>query len=115
MPPVATQTTAPTVRALLEDEVVQRALRFFEAQADEITKEHVRVCSIPAPPFGEAKRARHLCEKFREAGLTSAKLDEEGTCLALRKGRSLTPLLVVSAHLDTVFPGATDFTVKDAG
>src|ERR1700730_13724649 len=95
MPPVATRTTTPNVRALLDDEMVRRALSFFEAQADEITKEHVRMCSIPAPPFGEAKRARHLCEQFREAGLTDAKLDEEGNCLALRKGHSLTPLLVV--------------------
>jgi acetylornithine deacetylase/succinyl-diaminopimelate desuccinylase-like protein len=115
MPSVATQTTTPLVRALLDDEVVRRALSFFEEQADEITKEHIRICSIPAPPFGEAKRARRLCEKFREAGLTDAKLDEQGNCLALRKGHSLTPLLVVSAHLDTVFPAATDFTVRRDG
>src|SRR5260370_8523756 len=83
MPSVATQTTAPTVRALLEDEAVRRALSFLEEQADEITKEHIGICSIPAPPFGEAKRALHFCEKFREAGLADSKPHEEGPHLAL--------------------------------
>jgi acetylornithine deacetylase/succinyl-diaminopimelate desuccinylase-like protein len=32
--------------------------------------------------------------------------------VALRRGSSLSPLLVVSAHLDTVFPADTDFTVR---
>jgi tripeptide aminopeptidase len=39
-------------------------------------------------------------------------MDAEGNCVALRRGRSLSPLLVVSAHLDTVFPAGTDFTVR---
>ncbi len=43
--------------------------------------------------------------------MEDARIDEEGNCLALRRGRSLSPLLVVSAHLDTVFPPGTDFTV----
>lgn len=103
------------LRELLDSEVMQLAFRFFEEQADEITRGHISICSIPAAPFGEAERALHLRERFRQAGLGTAELDEEGNCLGLRKGRSLTPLLVVSAHLDTVFPAATDFTVRQAG
>jgi acetylornithine deacetylase/succinyl-diaminopimelate desuccinylase-like protein len=91
---------------------VRRAFQFFESRAEEITEEHVKICSIPAPPFGEAERAEYLREKFRAAGLDEAYTDEEGNCVALRRGASVSPLLVVSAHLDTVFPAGTDFTVR---
>jgi tripeptide aminopeptidase len=90
---------------------VTRALRFFETHADAITEEHVRICSVPASPFGEQQRAEYLSQKFRQIGLTEVEIDEEGNCLGLLKGSSQTPLLVVSAHLDTVFSKDTDFTV----
>jgi acetylornithine deacetylase/succinyl-diaminopimelate desuccinylase-like protein len=44
--------------------------------------------------------------------LHEVSIDEEGNCLGLYKGSSATPLIVVSAHLDTVFPEGTDFTVR---
>ena len=96
-------------------DLVRQAFQFFAVHAEEITAEHVNICSIAAPPFGEHSRARHLCERFRSDGLSEAGIDEEGNCFALRKGRSLTPLLAVTAHLDTVFPPGTDSTVRTVG
>jgi len=90
---------------------VTRALRSFETNADAITEEQIRICSIPASPFGEQARAEYLSRKFSDLGLTDVEIDEEGNCLGLLKGSSQTPLLVVSAHLDTVFSKDTDFTV----
>jgi len=90
---------------------VVRALRFFETNAETITEEQIRICSIPAPPFGEQERAEYLRQKFSELGLTEVEIDEEGNCLGLLRGASLKPLLVVSAHLDTVFSKDADFTV----
>src|ERR1041385_169466 len=90
---------------------VARALRFFETHADEITEEQIRICSIPASPFGEQERAEYLSRKFSELGLTEVEIDEEGNCLGLLRGASRSPLMVVSAHLDTVFPKDTDFNV----
>lgn len=112
MIPAATITPDANVRELLVAEDVRRAFQFFESHAGEITEEHIKICSIPAPPFGEEERARYLREKFREYGLDEAHMDEEGNCVALRRGASLSPLIVVSAHLDTVFPAGTDFTVR---
>jgi tripeptide aminopeptidase len=100
------------LRELLTSERVRGAFQFFDARAAEITDEQIAICSIPAPPFGEAERALYLCERFRQLGLEDAGLDAEGNCVALRRGRALSPLLVVSAHLDTVFPPGTDFTVR---
>jgi acetylornithine deacetylase/succinyl-diaminopimelate desuccinylase-like protein len=107
-------TLAPekTVQELLADGRVLRAFRSFEERAEEITEEQVEICSIPAPPFGEGERAEFLSRKFREYGLVQAQPDAEGNCVGLRPGQTLSPLLVVSAHLDTVFPAGTDFTVR---
>jgi len=90
---------------------VARALRFFETNAAEITEEHIRICSIPASPFGERERAEYLSQKFSALRLTEVEIDEEGNCLGLLRGASLSPLMVVSAHLDTVFSKDADFTV----
>jgi acetylornithine deacetylase/succinyl-diaminopimelate desuccinylase-like protein len=90
---------------------VARALRFFETHADAITEEHIRICSIPASPFGEQERAVYLSQKFIELGLSEVEIDEEGNCLGLLRGSSLSPLMVVSAHLDTVFSKDTNFNV----
>jgi tripeptide aminopeptidase len=110
--PAAAAEPREVLRDLLADERVRRAFSFFETRAGEIDAEHARVCEVPAPPFGEAERAEYLRVKFGECGLGDAGIDAEGNCVALRRGASLRPLLVVSAHLDTVFPEGTDFTVR---
>jgi len=100
-----------TIRRLMSCPQVTRAFRFFETDAEAITDEQIRICSIPAPPFGERERAEYLSEKFLKLGLSEMEIDEEGNCLGLIKGASRSPLIVVSAHLDTVFSKDTDFTV----
>jgi acetylornithine deacetylase/succinyl-diaminopimelate desuccinylase-like protein len=103
------------VSDLLADGRVRRAVRFFEERAEEITEEHAGVCAIPAPPFGEEARAEYLAARLRQCGLKEARTDGEGNCVALRRGKSLRPLVVLSAHLDTVFPEGTAYTVRREG
>jgi len=100
-----------SVAQLMATPHVARALRFFETHADAITEEHIRICSIPASPFGEQERAEYLSRKFSELGLSEVEIDEEGNCLGLLRGASRSPLMVVSAHLDTVFSADTNFNV----
>ncbi len=100
-----------TVKHLLTIPQVTSAFRFFETNADATTEEQIRICSVPATPFGEQERAEYLSKKFSELGLADVEIDEEGNCLGLLKGASRSPLMVVSAHLDTVFSKDTDFTV----
>ena len=100
------------VRGLAASERVRRAFRFFEERAGEFDEEHARICSTPAPPFGEGERAEALRARFIECGLEGARIDEVGNCVALRRGRVERPLLVLSAHLDTVFPAGTDCAVR---
>ncbi len=92
---------------------VARAFRFFEANSAAITEEHIRICSVPASPFGEHERAEYLRQKFIELGLAEVEIDDEGNCIGLLSGAARSPLFVVSAHLDTVFSKDTDFTIKN--
>jgi tripeptide aminopeptidase len=106
--------TAPaqTIRDLVATPQVAAGFRFFDNNADAITDQHISICSVPASPFAEQKRAEYLQARFEELGLAQTTIDEEGNCLGLLEGQSTSPLLVVSAHLDTVFSQDTDFTVK---
>jgi len=112
MTAILTSNPARIIAELLKAPAVQTAFRFFEANAEAITNEQIAICSMPAPPFKEKERAEYFYSKFAELGFEVA-IDQEGNCLGLRRGRSLDPLVVVSAHLDTVFPAGTDVTVRN--
>jgi tripeptide aminopeptidase len=103
------------IEGLLETAAVQQAFAYFESRADDITEEQIQINSIPAPPFGESNRAEYLRQNFSRLGLAEARLDAAGNCVALRRGTSDSPLLVLSAHLDTVFPADIDLTPRRAG
>jgi tripeptide aminopeptidase len=103
---------AQIIQDLLHGPEVQEAFLFFEREAEAITEEHIAICSIPASPFAEHERAEYLLNKFVAIGLSEVTLDEIGNCVGFFEGASRRPLMVVSAHLDTVFAKGTDFTVK---
>lgn len=74
--------------------------------------------AIPAPPFGEAGRAAWLLERFRALGLADAMIDEEGNVLGLYSVPSSgndQRVIVLSAHIDTVFPTGTEVTPQVNG
>ena len=76
-------------------------------------EEQKRITQIPAPPYKELVRAEYFLGRMRELGFKDAAIDREGNVIATRKGTQARPKLVVSAHLDTVFPEGTDVTVKE--
>lgn len=68
--------------------------------------------AIPAPPFGEQARSEWLAARFAEAGLIDVQTDAVGnvygTLAAVKlPPESSGPVVVLSAHLDTVFPAET--------
>jgi tripeptide aminopeptidase len=71
----------------------------------------VQIQQIPAPTFEERKRADFVCALFLEEGLADVSVDEAGNAYGrLSAGTPGAKPLVVSAHLDTVFPAGTDLT-----
>jgi tripeptide aminopeptidase len=103
---VAALATSPAVRGLLD--------RARDAEPS-LIEEQIRFCQVPAPPFGEAARGQVLKDAFERAGLQHVRIDRAGNVLGDHPGVSPQPRLVVSAHLDTVFPEGTDVTVRREG
>jgi acetylornithine deacetylase/succinyl-diaminopimelate desuccinylase-like protein len=72
----------------------------------------VAIQQIPAPPFGEAQRGAFLRERFLVEGLQDVAVDDIGNVFGRIPGLGQLPPVVVSAHLDTVFPYGTDLQVQ---
>ncbi len=94
------------------DPRVQATLAQIEAAEPETLAEQVRITEIPAPPFGEQRRAEYYVEQMRQRGLPDAFIDAEGNAVGLLRGTGDGPLFVIAAHLDTVFPLETDVSVE---
>jgi len=103
-----------SLQALLANAKVVKTLDAIKADDARAFEEQKRITEIPAPPFKEKVRAEYYLKRMQEFGLKDASIDGEGNVIALRKGTGGgRPKLVVSAHLDTVFPEDVDVTVKE--
>jgi acetylornithine deacetylase/succinyl-diaminopimelate desuccinylase-like protein len=104
------------VARILASPAFKAAAASMDSQHGRIVDEGIKLTEIPAPPFKEEVRAKEFEKMIKAAGLSDVKIDEEGNVLALRKGtKSDGKVVVVSAHLDTVFPPNTDVKVKRQG
>lgn len=103
-----------TVRRIVAGQPYKTAAAALDSGHDQWVSDIIAITQIPAPPFKEEVRAKAFAEMLRKRGLDPS-IDEAGNVLALRKGSEAGPAVVVSAHLDTVFPEGTDVTVKREG
>lgn len=71
----------------------------------------VALQQVPAPPFMEAQRATFVRDRFQVEGLQDVSIDELSNVYARLPGQGTERPVVVSAHLDTVFPYGTDLQV----
>jgi len=106
---------AEEIAALAADPRVREAFRAIDGLRGRTRADHIALTQIPAPPFNEQARAERYAEMLREAGADSVWIDAEGNVLALRRGTEGGNTLVLSGHLDTVFPEGTDVTVRVSG
>ena len=111
----ATATTHRRILSLASLTPVHRAFHWLHLHQPQLRHWLMDIVRIPAPPFGEQARAAWFQDQFHALGLTDVHMDEEGNVLALRPGSSSlesSGMLLLSAHLDTVFPAGTDCTPK---
>ena len=102
------------VARLAELPGVHRAFRWLHLQEQRIRGWQRDLVAVPAPPFGEAARAEWMADRMRELGLQGVRLDDEGNALGfLREDDGAAPLVLLSAHLDTVFPADTPISVRE--
>jgi acetylornithine deacetylase/succinyl-diaminopimelate desuccinylase-like protein len=106
--------SAPSLEAILGNPRVVKTLDDIKADDERALAEQKRITEIPSPPYKEKVRAEYYLKRMQELGFKDASTDAEGNVIALRKGSGGgRPKLVVSAHLDTVFPEGTDVAVKE--
>jgi tripeptide aminopeptidase len=97
---------------LIENKIVKEALIFLEQDNENTVAEQIEFTAIPAPTFEEHVRGEFFQKRFNELGLQYVRVDEHGNIIGYRPGSGNGPKLVVSAHLDTVFPHGTDVEAK---
>jgi acetylornithine deacetylase/succinyl-diaminopimelate desuccinylase-like protein len=111
----AQQRAADLGPLLIQQPPVRAALDAARAAESQIIDDQVRICEVEAPPFQEAKRAQLYVQMMRDVGLKNVRVDAEGNVIGERPGAGARPNVVLSAHLDTVFPRGTDVRVKREG
>jgi acetylornithine deacetylase/succinyl-diaminopimelate desuccinylase-like protein len=95
------------------DPRIARVLEVLRGSASATTEEQIRITEIPAPPFQESVRAAYMKKALASTGLR-AEMDDTGNVIGEWPGSS-PEIVMVTAHLDTVFPAGTDVHVKREG
>ncbi len=93
---------------------VRAALDWFARNISWINGQQVRLTEIPAPPFQEGQRAAAIKELLAETGLP-VQIDKMGNVIGELRGANEKEIVMVAAHLDTVFPVGTEVKVRHEG
>ncbi len=90
---------------------VHRAFHWLHLHQPQLRQWLLDFVRIPAPPFEEHHRAAWFLDRFRGLGLSHVHQDVVGNVLGElapeTRQSSSAPMLLLSAHLDTVFPAGT--------
>jgi len=115
-PPHAAQTASSP--RLVDNPQVRAALDALQSNIAATNETQIRLTEIPAPPFQESARAQAVKSLLESAGL-SVQIDKTGNVIGALAGAttqsSQSEAVVLSAHLDTVFPPGTDTKVRRDG
>ena len=94
------------VKALLARPEMQAAFADVDKNRDAIRKEWIALTEINAPSGKEAERAAFIESILRGYKSVEVRRDSAGNIIATRRGTGGGPLVVIDAHMDTVFqPG----------
>ncbi|MEX2583230.1 MAG: M20/M25/M40 family metallo-hydrolase [Gemmatimonadota bacterium] len=98
------------VQSVISHPMVRTARSAIHSRDRGTVEEQIRIVSIPAPTGLEAERGKYVRQRFQELGLAGIRVDEVGNVIGflgedewLRQGE---PVLL-TAHLDTIFPDGT--------
>ena len=111
--PLKTHNTAfSRVTALAARRSVHAAFQWLHLNPKRMMDWQTELVKIPAPLKGEQARGEWMGRRFAEAGLSRIETDAVGNVFGVLEASDLPPestgaVVVVSAHLDTVFPAGT--------
>lgn len=107
---------APTISPDVENDFAQiaadtrvaKALDFIRQDHSATVADQKTIVAIPAPPFQEKTRGEYYLKRLQGLGLSKVAMDAEGNVCGMRTGKGKGPVILVEAHLDTVFPAGTN-------
>lgn len=100
-----------SIEKLAQEAGCARAIEWIDASAAWVTEQQIRLTEIPAPEFKEARRGEALKKLFEASGLR-VRVDKTGNVIGERPGANSKEVILLVAHLDTVFSAGTNVTVK---
>jgi tripeptide aminopeptidase len=113
--PSAPQANRPSPGSQLTDSAeVRAAVNWFTRNLAWVNDQQARLTEIPAPPFQEAQRAAAVKVLLAASGLR-VQIDKTGNVIGELLGANEKEVVMLSAHLDTVFPPGTDVQVHRDG
>lgn len=93
-------------KSLLARPEVSKAFAHIDANREAILKEWIAITEINAPSGKERERAAFIEKILRRQKSLQVSYDRAGNLVAVRRGAGGGPVVVIDAHLDTVFqPG----------
>jgi acetylornithine deacetylase/succinyl-diaminopimelate desuccinylase-like protein len=112
MPSISRISAFSRVTTLAAQRPVHAAFAWLHGNPKTIMDWQATLVAIPAPPFGEQARSEWLAARFTETGLDQVQTDSVGNVFGFLPAQDLHPestgpVIVLSAHIDTVFPDET--------
>ncbi|HEX7174987.1 MAG TPA: M20/M25/M40 family metallo-hydrolase, partial [Pyrinomonadaceae bacterium] len=95
--------TIEQAKDLLDRPAVKAAFAHVDRERAETLREWVAITEINAPSGKERERALYVEKLLRASASLEVRSDSAGNLVATRKGTGGGPLVVIDAHLDTVF------------
>ena len=87
--------------------------RAAQAQTESVAELATKISEIPSPTGGEQQRSAFIADQLRARGY-APEIDEVSNVYA-RRGNRGGPVVMMLAHIDTVFPASTDMSVRRDG
>lgn len=113
-PQVTPELPTAQIQTLLTRPDIIAARGYVAQERERILAEWREITEIPAPSGQEERRAARIESLLRAMGLEVHR-DAAGNVIATRRGTGGGHHVVLDAHLDTVFPTATDVTTRITG
>jgi tripeptide aminopeptidase len=100
------------VTAIAAQRAVHAAFAWMHNNPKTLIDRQAELVAIPAPPFGEEARSKWLAARLSEIGLDNIHIDPVSNVIGFIPATHLPAdstgsVVVLSAHLDTVFPATT--------
>ncbi len=113
--PGASANAQQEIGRIAELRAVHLAFAYLHNQEMEFRRWQMELAEVPAPPFGEEARSEWLRRRFIALGLHHVQVDELGNVSGFLEEDRRSPLVAISAHLDTVFPAGTRLKAREEG